>query len=47
MLGSRQVILFLGKDPASTAIKHRPVDAQLLRSFEAVTDIPPESDTRF
>jgi hypothetical protein len=35
---------FLGKDPASTAVKHRPVDPAAHREFSAgLRAIPPES----
>jgi uncharacterized protein len=34
---------FLGKDPASTKIRHRPVDAQVHANFSAsIKGIPPE-----
>lgn len=34
---------FLGKDPASTTVKHRPVDAAAHEAFTAaIRDIPPE-----
>ena len=34
---------FLGKDPASSKIKHRPVDAEAHAAFAAaIRDIPPE-----
>jgi uncharacterized protein len=34
---------FLGKDPASTTVRHRPVDAQTHTMFSArIKSIPPE-----
>ena len=34
---------FLGKDPASTRVRHRPVDLELHARFSAgIRDIPPE-----
>jgi hypothetical protein len=39
MLGSRQVILVPGNDPASTAINQRPLMQQLMRRFQSQSQI--------